>query len=330
MNAGRMTKWMGAALMCVAAAATYTGAALAQDQVNVRFSWKMKGEYGPLFLAQEKGAYAKEKLNVRMGEGAGAQAALGALLQGQEDIVILPAVFALTAIQKGMPVKLVAIYHPRTPIGIISFPDKPVRVPKDLEGKTIAHSVGETGTSYLDAFCKLNSVDCGKISKVQMNSQSRMPQFLQRQVDLVTVYTNVDLPLIEAQTKQKYVLLDMPKYGFTIPGLAVVTSDAIIAAKPDVIKRYLRATAQGIADTKANNDEATRAMMKNWSGGPDAAIVAEQVKLTAAAIPVPAGHTIGWIDDKLIADTLDLLKSAGEIDAPKPTSTYYTNALLGN
>ena len=36
------------------------------------------------------------------------------------------AIFALTAIQKGMPVKLIALYHPKTPIGIISFPDKPV------------------------------------------------------------------------------------------------------------------------------------------------------------------------------------------------------------
>lgn len=324
MKIGSMVKVMGAALLCSVAAG-----ALAQDQVNVRFSWKMKGEYGPLFMAQEKGNYAKEKLSVRMGEGAGAQAALGALLQGQEDVVILPAVFALTAIQKGMPVKLIAVYHPRAPIGIISFPDKPVRAPKDLEGKTIAHSVGETGTSYLDAFCKINAVDCSKVSKVQMNSQSRMPQFLQRQVDLVTVYTNVDLPLIEQQTKQKFVLLDMPKFGFAIPGLAVVTSDANIAKKPDVLKRYLRATAQGIQDTKANNDEATRAMIKNWSGAPDAAIVGTQVRLTAEAIPVPAGHMIGWIDDKVITDTLELLKSAGEIDAPKPLNTYFTNALLG-
>lgn len=325
MKNGSMLKLIGAALFCTLA----TGA-LAQDQVNVRFSWKMKGEYSPLFMAQERGLYTREKLAVRMGEGAGAQAALGALVQGQEDVVILPAVFALTAIQKGMPVKLIAVYHPRAPIGIISFPDKPVRVPKDLEGKTIAHSVGETGTSYLDAFCKINAIDCGKISKVQMNSQSRMPQFLQRQVDLVTVYTNVDLPLIEQQTKQKYVLLDMPKYGFNIPGMAVVTSDANIAGKPDVLRRYLRATAQGIKDTKDNNDEATRAMIKNWSGAPDAGIVGTQVRLTAEAIPVPAGHMIGWIDDKLITDTLELLKAAGEIDSAKPTNTYYTNSLLGN
>ncbi|MEO7761745.1 MAG: ABC transporter substrate-binding protein [Casimicrobiaceae bacterium] len=324
------SKWVCKIAAAVALTAITT-AASAQDPVNVRFSWKMKGEYGPLYMAQEQGYYAKEKLAVRMGEGAGAQAALGALLQGQEDIVILPAIFALTAIQKGMPVKLIALYHPKTPIGIISFPDKPVRTPKDLEGKSIAHSVGETGTSYLDAFCKINSVDCSKVNKVQMNAQARMPQFMQHQVDLVSVYFNNDLPLIEQQTKQKFVLLDMTQFGFAVPGLAAVTSDAIIAAKPDMLKRYLRATAMGIQDTKKNNDAATKAMLKNWSGAPDAAIVATQVKVTADAIPVPAsGRMIGWIDEKTITDALDLLKSAGEIDTPKAPSAYYTNALLGS
>jgi NitT/TauT family transport system substrate-binding protein len=281
-------------------------------------------------MAQEQGYYAKEKLAVRMGEGAGAQAALGALLQGQEDVVILPAIFALTAIQKGMPVKIVALYHPKTPLGIISFPDKPVKTPKDLEGKTIAHSVGETGTSYLDVFCKINNVDCSKVNKVQMNAQARMPQFLQRQVDTVSVYANNDLPLIEQQTKQKFVVLDMAQYGFSVPGLAAVTSDALIGSKPDVLKRWLRATAQGVADMKKDNDGATKAMLKNWSGGPDSGIVATQVKVTADAIPVPAGKTIGWIDEKVIVDALELLKSAGEIDAPKPASAFYTNALLGS
>jgi len=304
-------------------------AAIAQDAVNVRYSWKMKGEYGPFYMAQEQGYYTKEKLAVRMGEGAGAQAALGALLQGQEDIVILPAIFALTAIQKGMPVKLIALYHPKTPIGIISFPDKPVKTPKDLEGKSIAHSVGETGTSYLDVFCKINSVDCSKVNKVQMNAQARMPQFLQRQVDLVSVYANNDLPLIEAQTKQKFVVLDLTQYGFAVPGLAAVTSDALIASKPDVLKRWLKATGQGVADMKKDNDAATKAMIKNWSGAPDAAIVATQVKVTADSIPAPAGKPIGWIDEKVVTDALDLLKSANEIDAPKPAATYYTNALLG-
>ena len=303
-------------------------AAFAQDQVNVRFSWKLKGEYAPLYLAQEKGYYAKEHLSVRMGEGAGAQAALASLIQGQEDVVVLPGIFALTAIQKGIPVKLIAIYHPKTPLALISFPDKPVRTPKDLEGKTIATSVGETGTTYLDAFCKLNHVDCSKIRRVTMNDQARYPNFLQRQVDVVSVYEDTDLPIIEAKQQTKFVIMDMVKYGLAVPGLALVTSDQDIAQKSDVLKRYLRATNEGIKDATANPDAAAQALMKNWSGAPDAKIVDEQVRITVKYISTPAGHPRGWIEEKTVADALQLLHSTGEITDPKPVGAFYTNALL--
>ena len=310
-------------------AATFALGALAQDTVNVRFSWKLKGEYSPMYTALEKGFYREEKLEVRMGEGAGAQAALGALLQGQEDAVILPGIFALTAIQKGMPVKLVALYHPKSPLALLSMPDKPIRTPKDLEGKTVAHSVGDTTTEYLNVLCRLNGVDCGKVKKIQMNSQARYPQFIARQVDTVSTYTNVDLPLLEKQHNMKFVVLDVVRYGLAIPGLAVVTSDAHIEKKAEVLKRYLRATGAGVRDAKRDLEGATRAMMKNWPGGPDAGIVSLQIKDTLDAIPELVGRPVGWIDGKFIADTLELLKSAGEIDQPKPLGTYFTNSLLG-
>jgi len=57
----------------VAMAATLPAPAAAQDRVNVRFSWKLKGEYAPLYLAQEQGLFKKANLDVTMGEGAGAQ-----------------------------------------------------------------------------------------------------------------------------------------------------------------------------------------------------------------------------------------------------------------
>jgi hypothetical protein len=60
-----------ATFACIAALATtvaWTSAAQAGDEVKVRFSWKLKGEYGPFYLAQEKGFYAANGLSVRMGE----------------------------------------------------------------------------------------------------------------------------------------------------------------------------------------------------------------------------------------------------------------------
>ncbi len=303
------------------------GAAGAQDPVNVRFSWKLKGEYGGFYMAQEAGHYKKANLNVRLGEGAGAPAALGALVQGQEDVVVLPGIFAITAIQKGMPIKLVAMYHPKTPFAFISHPERPIRVPKDLEGKSLGTSVGDTATSYLDLFCKLNKVDCTKIKKVQMNAQALVPQFLARQIDSTSVYRSNDLPAL-IQREAKIVVMDLIEYGMAIPGMAAVTSEATLAKRPDVLKRFLAATADGFRDAKEDVVGASKAMLKVWPAGPDLAVVLGQVKATTDAVPIYPGKRIGWVDEKLIAGTLDMMKGVGEIDSPKPVASFYTNALL--
>lgn len=312
----------------VAAAFALSSAAWAADDVNVRFSWKLKGEYAHLYLAQEQGMYAANNLEVRMGEGAGAPAALGALLQGQEDVVIMPAIFAVSAIQKGMPVRIIALYQPKTPVVLISQPDKPVLKPQDLEGKTVAHSVGETGTSYLAVFCAVNHIDCAKVKKVQMDAQSRVPQFLQKQVDVVSVYKNNDLPMIEARIGTKFPTLDLSQNGLAIPGLAAVSSNAAISKKPDVLKRYLAAVNQGIEATKKDPKAATTAISKAWKGGPAPEVIEAQVRATMEAIEVKPGKPLGWTDPQTIAQALELLKTDEAIGAPKPTDTFFTNDLL--
>lgn len=309
------------------AASSMFSMAIAQDNVNVRFSWKMKGEYGAFYMAQDSGHYKKANLNVRLGEGAGAPAALGALVQGQEDVVILPGIFALSAIQKGMPIKLIAMYHPKTPFAFISHPEKPIRVPKDLEGKTLGTSVGDTGTTYLDLFCKINKVDCGKIKKVQMNSQALVPQFLARQIDSTSVYRSNDLPAL-IQREAKIVVMDIVEFGMAIPGMAAVTSEANIAKRPEVLKRFLAASATGFRESKEDVVGASKAMLKTWNAGPDMAVVLGQVKATMEAVPVYPGRNIGWIDEKLISSTLEMMKGAGEIDNPKPAASFFTNALV--
>lgn len=315
-------------LVSFACALALTAPASAADQVNVRFSWKLKGEYGPLYMAQDKGFFAANGLSVRMGEGAGAPAALGALLQGQEDVVILPGIFAVSAIQKGMPIKLIAIYHPKTPVVIISHPDNPARTPKDLEGKSIVTAVGETGTSYLSTFCALTKIDCNKIKKVQVDAQSRVNYFLQKQVDLVSVYRTSDLPALEKQTGEKYPTIDMAQFGLAIPGLAAVSSDAIIAKRGDVLKRFLAATNKGIDATRDDIKGASEALLKAWTAGPPLDVVEAQVKATIDAIQVVPGHPAGWIDPQMITSSLDLLKTDEDIGAPRPTQDFYTDDLL--
>ncbi len=311
-----------------AAAVIGATSALAADEVNVRFSWKLKGEYAPFFHAQSSGGFESRDLAVALGEGAGSQAALGALIQGQDDVVIMPAIFAISAIQRGMPVKLIALYHPKTPVVLISHPEKPITTPADLEGKKLATAVGETGTSYMDSFCDINAIDCGKIEMILMDRGARMPQFLQGEVDAVSVYLSNDLPLIQEKTGVDYPILDLGKYGLAAPGMSVVTSESLLEEKADVLSRFLDAVHDSIMVTKESPAVAAQSLSDSWDGAPDIGIITEQVQATVEAMQIADDKPAGWINADDLQATLDMLEAAGEIEEPKAVSAFYTNDLL--
>jgi NitT/TauT family transport system substrate-binding protein len=162
----------------------------APAEVSVRFTWKLKGEYAPLFVAQEKGYYSAAGLTVRLAEGSGAKTALRQLAGGQEQVVWGPVVNAAQSRGAGVPVKVIAIYQPKVPIGLIAHPDTPLRTPKDLEGKKLGYTIGETIADLIEPFFRLHSIDRSKVTLIQMDGGARVTQFMSRRVDVISVFTN--------------------------------------------------------------------------------------------------------------------------------------------
>src|SRR5260370_24551334 len=73
------------------------------EKLTVRFTWKLKGEYAPLYVALEKGYYKAAGLDVQLAEGNGAQNALKALAAGNENFGCWPAVASAQAVSPGLP-----------------------------------------------------------------------------------------------------------------------------------------------------------------------------------------------------------------------------------
>lgn len=303
--------------------------ARAEDNFSVRFSWKLKGEYAPFYVARERGFFKDAGLNVQIGEGAGAEAALGALIQGQEDVVVIPAIYALTAVSKSMPVKIVALYQPVAPAVIISFPDKAITTPQALVGKSLIGTVGDPTTSYLKVFCRINNIGCDKINLVLLNSQARLPQFMSRQVDALSTYSNIDVPQLEFTSKQKFAVLDVAKYGLKEPGLSIVASNAEIEKQPKRLASFLRALSKGFVETRRDPATATKTLLQVWQGAPNPEVIATQVKLSNATFVDSPGKPLGWIDPNVITAALKLLQESGQVTETKPLDQYYVNSLLG-
>lgn len=316
-------------VLCLALVAVVSPTLAAAQALSVRFSWKFKGEYVPFFVAQEGHLYTGLHLDVSLGEGAGAQAVLAGVVHGNDDVAIIPAPFALTAISKGAPVKIVALYQPVAPLAVVSMASKPIRAPRDMPGKTIGVTVGDTVAQYLNVLCKKNQLDCSKIQTVTMDPQVRASQFLTGHVDALSSYATVDVPVIQSRLPEHgLVVMPLAPYGLSLPGMAVVVRASDIVARKAELSKFLQATSEAVTAAKADPVRATEMTRQAWPTGPEQKIVRGQIDASLASIPQPAGHEAGWIEDGILRQALDLLSSSGDIAATMPITNYYSNSLL--
>jgi NitT/TauT family transport system substrate-binding protein len=298
------------------------------EKLTVRFTWKLKGEYAPLYVALDKGYYKAEGLDVQLAEGNGAQNVLKAVAAGNEKFGYGPAVAAAQAVSQGLPVKVAAVYQTKAPMGVIAFPDTPLKTPKDLEGKRLAVSVGETFGDMLGPFSKINGVDITKITQIQMDTSARTVQFLTRKIDVMSVYLSNELPQIEKRAGVKFNVLKVSDFGLNLLGASIYVGNAYAEQNPEIVKKLLRATAKGYQDAMANPKEAARIMAKYMAVPEQPDILDRQVEATASSTNAPAGKPVGWQEAADWEANLKLLKDTGGVTDIKALGAYYTNQYL--
>src|SRR5437588_8499033 len=300
----------------------------AAEKLTVRFTWKLKGEYAPLFVALDKGYYKTEGLDVELAEGSGAQTVLKLLASGNEKFGYGPAVSAAQAVSQGLPVKVVALYQTRAPMGVISFPDVALKTPKDLEGKRLAISVGETFGDMLGPFTRINHIDIDKIQRIQMDASARSTQFLTRKIDVMSVYLSNELPQLEKRAGIKFNLLSVSQFGLNLLGASMIVANAFAEQNPEMVKRLLRATAKGYQDSMAAPKEAARLMAKYMKVPEDPDVLEQQVQATVVSTNAPQGKPLGWQDSADWQSNLSLLKETRGVAEVKDPAAYYSNAYL--
>jgi NitT/TauT family transport system substrate-binding protein len=327
MKIGARTLWtniasVALAALFVAGALQTKASAQTLEKLTVRFTWKLKGEYAPLYVALEKGYYKAEGLDVQLAEGNGAQNVLKALAAGNEKFA------AAQAVSQGFPVKVVAVYQTKAPMGVIAFPDTPLNTPKDLEGKRLAVSVGETFGDMIGPFTKMNNVDLSKIQQIQMDSSARTVQFLTRKIDIMSVYLSNELPLIEKRAGVKFNVMKVSDYGLNLLGASIYVGNAYAEQNPEVVKKLLRATAKGYRDAAENPKEAAKILAKYMVVPEQPDVLDRQVEATVLSTNAPAGKPVGWQDAADWQANMNLLKETGGVSEVKVLSSYYTNDYL--
>jgi len=320
----------------IALAALFLGAFLkpadAADAVSFRLDWTLSGYHLPFYWAKEKGYYAAENLNVDIKEGAGSGKTVALMAGQQDDIGLADFMFMSVGVAKGMKLKGIFGEVQDGAWAIISHADTPIRKPQDLIGKSVATTADHK--SMLDLLLALNNVPADKV-KIQVTSPAtRNTVFVSGQVDSfisVVIGSPLDLVVRAQQGKGKPVhFMPVAEFGIAPMGQGILAHERVIAEKPDMLRRFVRASARALNEVvkPASTEDAVDIAMR-LSGAREER--RDSVKLQwLEAVPRlktknTEGRPYGWMSDKDWAVSVDILMKTGQLEKPIPTQSLYTN-----
>ncbi len=333
-----MRTGLGKALLATALMlALSTHSAKAKDAVSLRLEWRLTGYHLPFYWAKEKGYYAAENLDVDIKEGSGSGTTINLINAKQDDIGLADFMLMAAHIAKGMQVKGVYALVPNGAWAIVSPADKPVQKPEDLIGKSVAMTADHKG--IFDLLLAANKIPADKVTIQVTNAATRNTVFVQGQVDSfvsVVIGSPLDLVVRANQGKGKPIhFMPLESYGVAPMGQGLIVHASTIETKPDMLKRFLRATSRGIGETmkKENVDEATEIALRLAKASDERR---ESVKLQwietwpRMRTANTTGKPFGWSADVDAQSNIDVLMKTERLTKLLAVKDLVTNDFVPN
>ena len=307
----------------------------AADLVSLRLDWTLSGYHLPFYWAKHKGYYTTENLNVEIKEGAGSGKTVSLIAGQQDDIGLADYMLMAAGVAKGMKLKGVYAVVQNGAWAVISLADNPIMKPQDLIGKSVA--VTADHKALLDLLLAINKIPPEKVSIRVTSPATRNTVFVNGQVDSfvsVVVGSPLDLVVRARQGKGKPLhFMQFEDFGVAPLGQGVVVHEQTIAQRPDLVARFVRATARGLNDVvkPENLEEGVDVAMRLAGTAEDRR---ESVKLqwqeTISRLQTKnsIGKPYGWMSEADWQESSKILLNTGAIEKPFPAANFYSNAFV--
>lgn len=249
-----MKRLMSAAI----ALASMAGAAAAED-VEIRFTldWKIQGVHGWFYLAEEKGYFAEEGLDVTIDQGEGSAATVTRIMSGAYDAGFgdMNAIIqnAATA-PEAAPVMVYQIYN-QPPFAVLTKADGPVADLASLEGLKVGGPAGSASTKLFPALAEAAGLDVEEIEIINVAPNLQEQMLVQDQVDAslvfnVTSYLNIIGLGLDPEAD--FTWFPYGEAGLDIYSNGVMVSPELLAQNPEAVEGLVRAIARAMADVIAD------------------------------------------------------------------------------
>lgn len=305
-----------------------------RQRVTVQIDGAATPYYAPLYVAQQKGYFADEGLDVEFYYASAAEitknVAAGNVTFGfpNADTVVMGRA-------NDVPVKIIHTTYQAGLGSVIFKKGSGIERPQDLKGKTVAiTSYGSPNYTQLQVILKQAGLSTSDVNIKIVGTGAIVNALATDQVDAIcfSMLRTYDLKAQGVDVSEFRSDDYMPTQGNV-----VVTSDEFLEQHRDVCERFVRALDRSLAWLiDGHLDEGLQIAVKNYA--PGAAANVERIKYVMEQEFVPrlwqsdqtARHGFGWSDLDRYDEYIAMLKEYGLIDHVYPASDVAVNLEEGS
>lgn len=278
------------------------------------------------YVAQEKGFFADEGLEVTIRHSAGGGEHLQLLVADEVQVTTQDAAVLLQRrADPGLPLVSLGLIGQRGQQAFVALADSGMQTPQDWEGKL----VGFKGTPPPDVFAIMDAagVDASQVELVNVGFDPRA--LTEGQVDVYPVFKSNE-PNILRGWGYELVEWEAAEYGVPTLGLTYVSSEDLVETQPEMLAAFMRAAMRGIDYARANPDEALEIVMRYAGEDADPAHMRFMLdtELADAESEVTAVSGPGWQTVEQWQALHDMLVQYDALAAPLDVSQAFTNQFL--
>lgn len=309
-------------------------AAGAQTRLKLVLNWKYQGPQGMFFLAEDRGYYKAEGLEVTLDQGNGSGAAVPLVANGTYDVGFgdINALIELAARKpEDAPIAVYVMFN-RPPFTVAVKAESPIKSPKDFEGKTLGGAANDGALKLFPALCKRAKIDCSQVKITNFQPNLREQMLMQGQVDGVFGYVNTirfSAKLMGVEEKQLR-FINYGDYGMDLYSNTIIVSKQLVKEKPEAVRGLVRAINRGILDSLKDLDASVAAVAKRE---PLIKVPVERERFVQTLKdemnhPEIARIGLGNVDMARLRTSIDILVDANSLPRTPSVDEIFTPAFL--
>jgi len=225
----------------------------------------------PFVLAANRGFYRAENLNVALQVATGSKDTITRVATGATDMAIADfnALIRYRSDPDSQPVKAAFVLLNRAPYAVVARKSRGVISLGSLEGRTLGVAEGDLAIRLWPALARRNGINASAVKQEKISPAVREPMLSAGQVDAVTGFSYLSAVNLRDRgiPADDLAVFRFAEFGCAAYGLAVIVNPKFASARPDAVRRFVRAVTEGTQETIRQPDKAIDEVMTQMEGG---------------------------------------------------------------